>query len=123
MGVGNFFLGWLQTLRWQRLPEMDRLGEFLVRHLEGIASYCFHPGRFGVVESINTTIKVVLRRTRGMRDEQLLLLKLKWAIGSPDPILSRPGALHEPSTHVLKTAKNPFLTLALKDEQKAADLR
>ena len=35
---------------------MDRLGEFLFRHLEGIAAYCDHPVRFGVVESINTTI-------------------------------------------------------------------
>jgi hypothetical protein len=32
-----------------------------------------------VVESINTTIKVVLRRARGMRDERMLLLKLTWA--------------------------------------------
>ena len=35
--------------------------------------------RFGVVESINMTIKAVLRRARGMRDDQMLLLKLKWA--------------------------------------------
>jgi transposase len=34
---------------------MDRLGEFLFRHVEGIAAYCDHPVRFGVVESINTT--------------------------------------------------------------------
>ena len=39
--------------------------------------------RFGVVESINTTIKGVLRRARGMRDEEMLLLKLKWATARP----------------------------------------
>ena len=83
MGVGNFLIGWLKALRWQRLPEMERLGEFLVRHLEGIAAYGFHPVRFGVVESINTTIKAVLRRARGMRDEQLLVLKLQWATARP----------------------------------------
>jgi transposase len=82
-GVGNFLIGWLQALRWQRLPEMERLGDFLVRHLEGIAAYCFHPVRFGVVESVNTTIKAVLRRARGMRNEQMLLLKLKWATARP----------------------------------------
>ena len=60
-------------------PRDDRLGEFLFKHIEGIAAYCDHPVRFGVVESINTTIKGVLRRARGMRDEQMLLLKLKWA--------------------------------------------
>lgn len=82
-GVLNFLLGWLRALRWQRLPEMERLGEFLFRHVEGIAAYCDHPVRFGVVESINTTIKAVLRRARGMRDDQMLVLKLKWATAHP----------------------------------------
>jgi transposase len=82
-GVLNFLNGWINALRWQRLPEMDRLGEFLFRHIEGIAAYCDHPVRFGVVESINTTIKAVLRRARGMRDEHMLLLKLKWATAHP----------------------------------------
>jgi transposase len=82
-GVLNFLNGWINALRWQRLPEMERLGEFLFRHVEGIAAYCDHPVRFGVVESINTTIKAVLRRARGMRDEQMLLLKLKWATAHP----------------------------------------
>ena len=36
-GVLNFLNGWINALRWQRLPEMDRLGEFLFRHLDGIA--------------------------------------------------------------------------------------
>jgi len=82
-GVLNFVNGWIDALRWQRLPEMDRLGEFLFTHIEGIAAYCDHPVRFGVVESINTTIKAVLRRARGMRDQQMLLLKLKWATAHP----------------------------------------
>lgn len=82
-GVGHFLIGWLEALRWQRLPEMQKLGAFLVRHLEGIAAYCFHPVRFGVVESVNTTIKAVLRRARGMRDEEMLLLKLKWMTARP----------------------------------------
>jgi transposase len=83
MGLGNFLIGWLKALRWQRVPEMERLGAFLVRHLDGIAAYCFHQVRFGVVESINTTIKGVLRRARGMHDETMLLLKLKWATARP----------------------------------------
>jgi hypothetical protein len=32
-----------------------------------LAAYCDHPVRFGVVESINTTIKAVLRRAREMK--------------------------------------------------------
>jgi transposase len=82
-GVGDFLVAWLKALRWQRLPEMEKLGAFLVKHLEGIAAYCFHPVRFGVVESLNTTIKAVIRRARGMRDEAMLLLKLKWATAHP----------------------------------------
>jgi transposase len=82
-GVLNFLLGWIAALRWQRLPEMERLGDFLFRHVEGLAAYADHRVRFGVVESLNTTIKAVLRRARGMRDETILLLKLKWATAHP----------------------------------------
>jgi transposase len=82
-GVERFLRGWFQALRWQRLPEMRKLGDFLVRHLDGIAAYCDHPVPFGVVESLNTTIKTILRRARGMRDEEMLLLKLKWATAHP----------------------------------------
>ena len=83
MGVLNFLLGWFKALRWQRLPEMEKLGDFLLKHIDGIAAYCDHPVRFGVVESLNTTIKAVIRRARGMRDEAMLLLKLKWTTARP----------------------------------------
>ena len=79
--VLDFLNGSINALRWQRLPEMDRLGEFLFRHIEGIAAYCDHQMRFGVVESINTTIKAMLRRARGMKDDEML--KLKWATARP----------------------------------------
>jgi transposase len=82
-GLAYFLEGWLRALRWQRLPEMKKLGQFLLRHFDGIAAYCDHQVRFGVVESLNTTIKAVLRRARGMRDEQMLVLKLKWATAHP----------------------------------------
>jgi len=82
-GVERFLDGWLKALRWQRLPVMEKLGTFLIKHLDGIKAYCDHPVRFGVVESLNTTIKAVLRRARGMRDEAMLLLKLKWATAHP----------------------------------------
>jgi len=81
--VLNFLLAWFKALRWQRLPEMERLGDFLLTHINGIAAYCDHAVRFGVVESVNATIKGVIRRARGMRDESFLLLKLKWATARP----------------------------------------
>ncbi len=76
-------MGWFTALRWQRLPEMEHLGEFLLKHIDGIAAYCDHQVRVGVVESLNTTITAALRRARGMRDEEMLLLKLKWATARP----------------------------------------
>jgi transposase len=82
-GLARFLEGWRRALRWQRLPEMNKLGDFLLRHFDGIAAYCDHPVRFGVVESLNTTIKAILRRARGMRDEKMLVLKLKWATAHP----------------------------------------
>ena len=82
-GVLNFLLSWFKALRWQRLPEMERLGDFLLTHINGIAAFCDHAVRFGVVESVNATIKGVIRRARGMRDERFLLLKLKWATARP----------------------------------------
>jgi len=82
-GVATFLFGWLKALRWQRLPEMEKLADLLVKHFDGIAAYCDHQVRFGVVESLNTTVKAVIRRARGMRDETMLLLKLKWATARP----------------------------------------
>src|SRR5258708_6691544 len=82
-GVLNLLLGWIDALRWQRLPEMERLGDFLLRHVDGIAAYCDHQVRFAVVESINTTIKAVLRRAPGIRDEAILLLNLNWSTARP----------------------------------------
>ena len=40
---------------------MENLGDTLVNHFDGVAAYCDHPVRFGVVESLNATIKDVLR--------------------------------------------------------------
>ncbi len=82
-GVLNLLFAWIQALRWQRLPKMERLGDFIFRHVEGIAAHCDHPVRFGVVESINTTIKAILRRARGMQDEPMLVPKIKWATAPP----------------------------------------
>lgn len=82
-GVATCLWNWLKALRWQRLPEMEKLGDTLATHFDGIAAFCDHPVRFGVVESLNTTIKGVIRRGRGMKDEAMLLLKLKWATARP----------------------------------------
>jgi len=81
--VARFLVAWTRALRWQRLPEMWRLAMSLARHFAGIVAYCRHSVTFGMVESINKTIKAILRRAHGMRDEEMLLLKLKWATARP----------------------------------------
>jgi transposase len=35
-GVLNFLMGWFKALRWQRLPEMERLGDFLLTNIEAL---------------------------------------------------------------------------------------
>ena len=66
---------WMDQLRWQRLQPMEKLANMLVKHLNGIQNYCTNKIPFGVVEAINGNIKAILRRGRGYRDMNYLLLK------------------------------------------------
>jgi hypothetical protein len=103
-GVLNFLLGWFKALRWQRLPEMEPLGEFLLKHI-GIAAYCDSSRALAWSSRSTRATKAVLRRARGMRDEAMPLLKLKVGHRPPDSVRSRLGALSERSTVVLKSVK------------------
>jgi len=47
----------------------------LLDHLEGILNYCRTKVPMGVVEAVNGNIKALLRRGRGYRDMDYLLLK------------------------------------------------
>ena len=47
----------------------------LVKHLHGILNYCRTKVPMGVVEAINGNIKALLRRGRGYRNLNYLLLK------------------------------------------------
>jgi transposase len=75
----RFLVRWLEALRWQRLPAFRKLGALLVRHLDGILSYCHEKVPFGKVEAINGNIRAMLRRGRGYRDHEYLLLKVQKA--------------------------------------------
>lgn len=66
---------WIDQLRWQRLKPMEKLAHLLLDHLEGILNYCRIKVPFGVVEAVNGNIKALLRRGRGYRDMNYLLLK------------------------------------------------
>jgi transposase len=67
--------GWIDQLRWQRLKPMQKLAKMLLDHLEGILNYCRTKIPMGVVEAVNGNIKSLLRRGRGYRDLNYLLLK------------------------------------------------
>lgn len=75
----RFFTQWVNSLRWQRLPAFQKLVLTLQRHLEGILNYCHHKVPFGVVEAINGNIRAIIRRGRGYRDREYLLLKVQKA--------------------------------------------
>ena len=68
---------WIDQLRWQRLPSFQKLGQMLLKHLEGILNYCRTKVRFGVVEAINGNIRMLINRGRGYKDLRYLLLKAK----------------------------------------------
>ncbi len=71
----RFFIDWLLSLRWQRLPAFKKLARTLYDHLEGILAYCRHKVPFGVVEAINGNLRSLIRRARGYRDHEYLVLK------------------------------------------------
>ena len=75
----NFFEEWVRSLRWQRLPAFKKLARTLTSHLDGILAYCRHKVPFGVVEAINANIRAMIRRGRGYRDYEYLLLKVQKA--------------------------------------------
>lgn len=75
----RFLATWLRALRWQRLPAFAKLGRLLTRHLDGILNYCHEKVPFGTVEAINGNIRAMLRRGRGYRDHEYLLLKVQRA--------------------------------------------
>jgi transposase len=71
----RYLQSWIDQLRWQRLKPMEKLARMLLNHLEGILNYCKVKVPLGVVEAINGNIKALLRRGRGYRDLDYLLLK------------------------------------------------
>lgn len=75
----RFLTTWLRALRWQRLPAFQKLARLLTRHLDGILAYCHEKVPFGKVEAINGNIRAMLRRGRGYRDHEYLLLKVQRA--------------------------------------------
>ena len=71
----RYLQGWIDQLRWQRLKPMEKMAQMLLDHLEGILNYRRTKVPMGVVEAVNGNIKALLRRGRGYRNLNYLLLK------------------------------------------------
>ena len=71
----RYLQSWIAQLRWQRLAPIQKLAHMLLKHVEGILNYCRTKIPMGVVEAVNGNIKALLRRGRGYRDLNYLLLK------------------------------------------------
>jgi len=74
----RFFENWRQSLKWQRLRPYEKFAEMIDSHWDGIAAYCKPENKvsLGFVEGLNNKIRVIQRRTYGLRDEEYLRLKI-----------------------------------------------
>src|SRR5262245_24002766 len=109
-GVLNFLMGWFKALRWQRLPEMEQLGDFLLKHIDGIAAYCDHVVRCGDVESINTTIKARPASCPRHARREDAVAETEVGHRPSHSVRSRLGALSDCSTAVLKSVKTAYFS-------------
>lgn len=74
----RFFENWKASLKWQRLKPYEKFAAMIERHWEGIAAYSRPENKvsLGFVEGLNNKIRVIQRRSYGLRDEEYLRLKI-----------------------------------------------
>jgi transposase len=74
----RFFETWRDSLKWQRLKPYEKFAEMIDRHWDGIAAYCKPENKvaLGFVEGLNNKIRVIQRRSYGLRNEEYLRLKV-----------------------------------------------
>ena len=74
----KFFENWKAALKWQRLKPYQKFARMIEKHWEGIAAYCQPENKvsLGFVEGLNNQIRVIQRRSYGLRDEEYLRLKI-----------------------------------------------
>jgi transposase len=78
-GARAFFDRWKASLRWQRLGPFERFAALVERHWDGIASFCRPENKsvpLGFVEGMNNKLRVIQRKSYGLRDEEYVRLKV-----------------------------------------------
>jgi len=74
----RFFESWRASLKWRRLKPYEKFAEMIDRHWDGITAYCNPENTvaWGFVEGVNNKIRVIQRRSYGLRDQAYLRLKI-----------------------------------------------
>jgi transposase len=74
----RFFDNWRSSLKWQRLKPYEDFAKMIESHWEGIAAYIHSEDKvsLGFVEGLNNKIRVIQRRSYGLRDQEYLRLKV-----------------------------------------------
>jgi transposase len=74
----KFFDNWITQLRWSRLKPFQDFAVMIERHWDGIISYCRpdHKVSLGFMEGLNNKIRVLQRRSYGIRNMHYLQLKV-----------------------------------------------
>jgi len=74
----KFFDNWKTSLKWQRLRPYEKFAAMIERHWDGIAAFCKSENKvsLGFVEGLNNKIRVIQRRSYGLKDEEYFRLKV-----------------------------------------------
>jgi transposase len=104
----RLFENWRASLKWQRLKPYEKFAKMIDRHWDGIAAYCKPENKvaLGFVEGMNNTIRVIQRRSYGLRDEEYLRLKVLTCM--LDPIGNQAEITHSVRrrTHIKEGIQN-----------------
>jgi transposase len=74
----KFFDNWTAALQGQRLKPYEKFARMIETHWDGIAAYCKPENKvpLGFVEGLNNKIRVIQRRSYGLKDEEYFRLKV-----------------------------------------------
>jgi len=73
----RYLRDWIAQAEVSGLEEMKKMVGTLRRHRQGILAYFKLRITSGPMEGMNNKVKVLLRKTYGLRDEEYLVLRLK----------------------------------------------
>jgi len=73
----RYLRDWIGQAEASGMPEMGKMAGTLRRHRKGILAYFRIGITSGPMEGMNNKIKVLLRKSYGLRDEEYFVLRLK----------------------------------------------